>query len=177
MPWEITSTSRCSAPLSCEGSQASEPSSSPEAPVVHFAGNLLLFFAAQRSAVAVVHPFQAILQVVVVIGFFYLLFLVFGELRVVANPGSVQAALEVTDAGDFGHLLALLVGQKGCIARAEAVHATLEVLNAMGAGNLLLLEEGQSLFVAVGNPWKQSIKLLASAALRTARFSCGWSWA
>src|SRR5438876_167886 len=49
-------------------------------PVVRFAGNLLLFFAAEQSAVAVAHPFQAIPELVVVIGLFYLLFLVFGEL-------------------------------------------------------------------------------------------------
>ena len=49
-------------------------------PVVRFLGNLLLSFAAEQSAVAVAHTFQAILEVVVVIGFFCLLFLVFGEL-------------------------------------------------------------------------------------------------
>jgi hypothetical protein len=47
---------------------------------VRFVGDLLPFFAPEQSAVAVAHPFQAILEVVVVIGFLYLLILVFEEL-------------------------------------------------------------------------------------------------
>src|SRR5215472_10896440 len=70
-----------SAPLSSRGIAGNRTLEAlSKIPVVRFAGNVLLFFAAQQSAVAVAHPLHAILEVTVVMGFGGLLFLIGSEL-------------------------------------------------------------------------------------------------
>jgi hypothetical protein len=71
----------------------------PKVTVLGHPRDILLLLTAQLRVVAFTQPFQTTLQIAVMVGGHYLLFLIGGELRGVALACSVQASLEVSDPG------------------------------------------------------------------------------